>query len=129
LTPTVFDFDDAIYLDGSRDFPFQADDTTRLQGLHPVDQRVGFALLVRQGGIASAPDVGSTYHLISPALSGAALTADVERRTRLALAKLIAAGDIALVSVAATRARSGRLSIRVTYSNLRTARQKTLTVG
>jgi phage gp46-like protein len=53
----------------------------------------------------------------------------VERRTRLALAKLIAAGDIALVSVAATRARSGRLSIRVTYSNLRTARQKTLTVG
>lgn len=119
----------AIYLDSGRDFPFQADDPSRLHGLHPVDQKVGFALLVRQGGIASAPDVGSTFHLIAANLTGAALTAEADRRARLALGKVLAAGDIALVSVTAERARSGRLSVRVTYSNLRTARQKTFTVG
>ena len=119
----------ALYLDGaSKAFAFSASEPTRLERLHPVEHRVGMALMVRLGRIASAPTVGNTLHEIPATLTGAALTAEADRRVRLALSAPLAAGDVELRGVTAERARSGRLRVKVRFYNVRAARERTINV-
>lgn len=87
--------------------------------IHPVDQAVALALLVRQGTLASAPNVGSRFREIRKIT--ATTPAQATDFARQALATLVAAKSIAVLSIVVeTNQSTGAVAIVVTYKNLRT---------
>jgi hypothetical protein len=109
--PHALFFDPAIM-----DFP--KDDAGRYVEIHPVDQKVELQLALALGSSASAPGVGGTLREIQIA-SREAMTDDATQRVNVALADLIAAGDVILVSVVAYASNPWRAHIEVVYKNRR----------
>jgi hypothetical protein len=94
----------------------------RYQGIHPVDQRVALALLVRFGSVGSVPDQGARFREIAKVTRYTA--AQAKDMVNLALARLLAAKDITveLVEVETNRL-AGSIAIAVSYQNLRLPKQ------
>lgn len=97
---------------------FTRDANGRYVDQHPVDAAVVTALLLQLGKLPAAPNVGAAFRSI-----GNALARDAQRKTervvRKALARLIARGDITLVTVVREVRASGAHLIVVTYVNER----------
>jgi len=124
VPPQALFFDPALM-----DFPKDADG--RYVEVHPVDQQVELALALAFGSVASAPGVGGTLRDIRIA-SRAEMTNDASQRVNVALAALIARGDVRVVSVVAYAANAWRAHVEVVYQNLRapdTSRNRTTTIG
>ena len=109
--PHALFFDPALM-----DFPTDADG--HYESVHPVDAKVELALALAFGSSASAPAVGSTLRDLRIA-SRAKMSADARQIVDVALASLIAAGDVRVVSVVAYAANGWRAHVEVTYQNLR----------
>lgn len=87
--------------------------------IHPVDQAVALALLVRSGTLASAPNVGARFREIRKII--ATTPAQATDFARQALATLVAAKSIAVLSIVVeANQSSGSFVIVVNYRNLRT---------
>ena len=91
--------------------------------IHPVDQAVALALLVRRGTLASAPNVGSRFREIKKITK--TTPAQATDFAKQALATLVSAKSIAIVSIVVeTNAKAGSLAVVVNYRNLRTAKSE-----
>lgn len=107
------------------------DDQGHYLETHPVDSRVMINLGLEFGIVASANTIGSLLDSL-PIDDAEPMTAEALRRVTLALADMIAAGDVALVLVNAWASPSSRAHIEIVYQNLRlpaadaAARQRTL---
>lgn len=106
----------SLMFDGAtRDFPLGEDGFYR--EIHPVDQRVALALLVSEGVIASAPEIGSRLRTIDR------VSREVARSTatsyaRLALSALVAERSIRIEKIEVETPAGGTLLVAVTYVNL-----------
>lgn len=89
--------------------------------VHPVDQQVELALLITQGKISSAPNVGNKLRTIKKiSISTPAQARDFVRQ---ALATLVSAKAIKILSIEVkATARTGALAVVVNYTNLRSGR-------
>lgn len=107
----------ALLLDGwTRDVPLDANG--HYTETHPVDHKVEVAVFVELGKLQSLPGAGGT--LKSTAIGeDDAMQRDAETRVRECLADLIAAGDIAIVSVRAFAYPRWRANVELKYQNLR----------
>lgn len=122
--PQALFFDPALM-----DFPKDGDG--RYVEVHPVDQKVELALALAFGSAPSAPGVGGTLRDIKIA-SRAEMTQDATQRVNVALASLIARGDVVVVSVVAYAVNAWRVHVDVTYQNTRApdaARNRTTTLS
>lgn len=111
----------ATLFDGQTlDFPLDDldSDAANWTAVHPVDQEVELALLIPAGTIGSALDVGHTYRDVD--IGAPSLQADVEDRTRQALRRPLARGDIRINRIEAS-AENRQLRVAVYYANLRSA--------
>jgi hypothetical protein len=108
----------AIQYDGATgDYPLDANG--RYISLHPVSQRVALKLLLRQGSIASAPDVGSGFAAIGRG-SSAAREDQARKIVKTTLKSDIDAGDIELVRVDVdTKTSAFATLVAVYFMNLR----------
>jgi len=117
----------ALELDGAtRDYALDVSTGLYVDG-DTIDQRVALALLVARGAIAHAVGVGSTLRTIRN-LGTPDTQRLVEDAVRRALADLLAAGDIAIESIAQESTRSGQLRVAVTYRKPRVGATRTATV-
>ncbi len=114
VTPPV-----ALRFDGATaDYPL--DSEGRYVSIHPVDQRVALALIPRLGTVASVPELGNGLRSIRKITR--ATPNEARSHVDRALASLIRAGDIRLLSVAVeTHPRTGAILCAVSYTNLRTS--------
>lgn len=111
-----------VYQPRTRDF---SGDGGKWDAQHTVDQQVELALLIEQGALASAPEVGNTLRKM-PRLNPATIQADVEDRVKLALSRLLAdPPQIEILAVATDALTKGQLKVAVTYRNLVTGRSRT----
>lgn len=107
----------ALLLDGwTRDV--RLDDNGLYTETHPVDHKVEVAVFVEMGKLQSAPDIGGTIAKIAIGEDDA-MQRDAETRLRECLADLLAAGDIAIVSIRAFAAPRWRANVELKYQNLR----------
>lgn len=108
----------------TRDF---AGKNGKYNAVHWVDQFVVMNVTIERGAIKSAPNVGATYRQIK-LLDERTIQADVEDRTRLALAPVLApSAKIEILGVDVDIATRGQLKIAVTYRNLLTRRVQSIT--
>jgi len=98
---------------------FVEDGTGAFVDVHPVDQKVAFLLGTEQGSLPSTPTLGQRYRARVNGVDPKQIPAVVTDETRLALAALLAAGDIDLLDVQTDARVRGRVLIAVTYVNLR----------
>lgn len=106
----------ALRLDGpSRDYVLDANGFYAES--HPVDQKVGLALLVSRGAIASVPGIGNKLRTIRRVSAAVAETL-ARQYIREALAELITGKSIAIDSIVVDTAVAGRLLFSVAYKNL-----------
>ncbi len=113
----------SLYFDGATaSNPLDANG--RYLSLHPVDQAVALALIVRQGTISSAPNVGAKFRTIKKIVGNTTAVAD--DYARQALATLLAAKSISIRSIEVEAfPKTGGLAIAVNYVNLRTQKPQT----
>lgn len=98
---------------------FQLDDQGRYKSIHPVDQAVALALLVRLGTLGSVPSMGAGFRNIRKI--GPTTPNQVENMARVALARLVQAQSIKILSIQVeTKRKPGSIAIAVSYTNLRT---------
>jgi hypothetical protein len=121
VTPPV-----ALKFDG-RTADFLLDANGRYLSSHPVDQRVALRLIVREGTVASVPGLGNRLRSIKRA-SGAQAISQATDYVNLALAEIIAAGDISLDNVQVEYPQRGQIAIVVSWTNLRTLPPRSNTV-
>lgn len=88
------------------------------EATHPVDQRVTLALGVALGKLALDKTLGSRLLTLQPAAQER-MTALALGHVEEALANLITAGDITLLSVSTKLSAHGRIVVEVQYVNLR----------
>lgn len=122
--PQALFFDPAVM-----DFPKNANG--RYVEIHPVDQKVEIALALALGSASSAPSAGGTLRDIKIG-SRSEMTVDASQRVSVALATLIGAGDVILVSVVAYAVSAWRVHIEIVYQNTRApdaARNRTTTLS
>jgi hypothetical protein len=98
---------------------FVEDGAGGFKDIHPVDQKVAFALGTEQGTLPSVPTFGQRYRARVNGIDPKQIPAVVADETRVVLGDLLAAGDIALLSVETDASVRGRVLIAVTYANLR----------
>lgn len=103
---------------------FEKDAKGRTVGTHPVDQGMALSLLVRQGSIGSAPNVGNTLHEVEIGVQSTA--ADVRDRVMNAypLSRYVEQQDVNIIEIAHEELSSG-LKVAVSYRNLRTGKTGT----
>lgn len=107
----------ALLLDGwTRDIPLDANGL--YAETHPVDHKVEVAVFIALGKLRSAPDIGGTVGDVQVG-EDAVMQRDAETRLRECLADLLAAGDIAIVSIRAFAAPRWRANVELKYQNLR----------
>jgi len=107
----------ALLLDGwTRDV--RLDENGLYTETHPVDHKVEVAVFIEVGKLQSAPTIGGTVVKIAVGEDDA-MQRDAETRIRECLADLLAAGDIAIVSIRAFAAPRWRANVALTYQNLR----------
>jgi hypothetical protein len=115
----------ALRLDGaSRDYVL--DDDGFYAESHPVDQKVGLALLVSRGAIAVVPELGNKLRTIRRVSRTVAETL-TRQHIREALADLISAKSIEIESIVVDTAVAGRLLFSVAYRNLELDRDSVTT--
>lgn len=115
----------ALRLDGaSRDYVLDADGFYAES--HPVDQKVGLALLVSRGAIAAVPDLGNRLRTIRRVSAAVAETL-ARQHIREALADLISGKSIEIESIVIDTAVAGRLLFSVAYRNLELDRDSVTT--
>lgn len=106
----------ALYLD-PRTMDFPADEEGRYLSVHPVDQQVELRLLVQRGSVRGAPTLGSTLRDIRIG-TRAAMTAEASAVVAAALADLVSAGKVQVLSVVAFASAANRARVEVQYRNL-----------
>lgn len=118
-TPTATKFDGR-----TKDYPLDA--AGHWEAIHPVDQGVALAHMVRQGTIKSAPTVGHTLREITH-LGKPDLKADVTDRIRRAvpLAALLADGSVVIDRIDVETS-GGRLLEATYYRNMKQDPTRTL---
>ncbi len=115
----------ALYFNGAT-FLFD-DDGELLRSIDPTDQAVALALFIRQGTLASVPEMGATFRSIRKI--DRYTPAKVNEALRLALASLVRAKSIEVVRVQVETQRvNGRIVLAVSYRNLRTTPPRPTTV-
>lgn len=99
---------------------YALDDAGRWKGGHPIDQGVALALLVRQGSIGSAPEVGNTLHETEIGVLSTAN--DIADRVRRAypLSRYLEEQSVEILQIEHEELEFGGLKVAVTYRNLRT---------
>lgn len=107
----------ALFLDPAV-MDFTADAEGHYQSVHPVDQKVEIGLAVAFGSVASAEGVGSSLRNLRLG-TREQMTAEATTIARTALATLLAAGDVILVSVVAYPVNAWRARVEITYQNTR----------
>lgn len=107
----------ALFLDLAT-MDFTTDAAGLYQEVHPVDHKVLLALGLGLGSVPSSTALGSTLRDLRIG-SRAQMTADATRIVKTALADLIAAGDVILVSVVAYASAPNRAHVEITYQNTR----------
>jgi len=85
--------------------------------VHEVDQRVALALVVREGDLASVPGTGSRLRRLGR-LSPTRLVTAAQDAVRVALAPMLAAQEIEILSIGATAPSRGKLLVVTKYKNL-----------
>ena len=113
----------ALYFDGASRDMLLVTATGLYRSLHPVDQKMAMALVLRRGSIPVAPDLGSTFHEIGIG-EEEAMTADAIQRASQAAALLIQVGDVRITSVRCFSSRVSRVRVEVDYLNLRLAEEE-----
>jgi len=112
LSPPV-----ALLFDGAtRDFPLNPD-TGRYYGVTPVAQKVELALLIALKALRAAPAVGISFEDVVP-VEGDKFQADVEAAVRTALAPMLKADEIELISIVAASPVRGGIRAAVTFKDL-----------
>lgn len=107
----------ALYFDGrTRDF-FLITATGLYKNLHPVDQKMAMAQVLRRGSVPADPDLGSTLHQIEIGDEDQ-MTADAAQRANQAAAHLIEAGDVRIKRVRCFSPRDSRVRVEIDYDNL-----------
>lgn len=106
----------ALYFDGaSKGFPL--DSNGHYLSIHPVDQAVALALLVKLGSLASAPEMGAAFASITKILPSTVATATGYANT--ALQTFVTNQQIKILDIAVTTGSpKGSFSVTVTYINL-----------
>jgi hypothetical protein len=106
----------ALRLDGlARDYVL--DDDGFYAESHPVDQKVGLALLVSRGAIAAVPGIGNKLRTIRRVSVAVAETL-TRQHINEALSDLIRGKSIDIESIVVDTAVAGRLLFSVAYKNL-----------
>jgi hypothetical protein len=105
---------------------FVEDGTGGFVDVDPIDQKVALLLGTEQGTVPSVPTLGQRYRKRVNGIDPKAIPNVVLDETRVVLAPLLAAGDIALLDVQTDASFRGRVLIAVTYRNLRSAVATTL---
>jgi hypothetical protein len=106
----------AIWYDGAaRDYLLDAQGNYRT--VHFVDQKVALALVIREGDVAGVPTLGSRLALLKRG-SRTRLQAAAEDAVRLALAQMLADGEVELGRVDVASPARGKLLVTVYYKNL-----------
>lgn len=112
----VTPFWNALLIDPTtRDFPRDADGN--YIALHPVDARVELAMMVVQGTIATAPDLGNALRNIAYITSST--VKEVTYEVRNALNDEVLGGNIRIVSIRVDTSIPGRILVELQYVNLR----------
>lgn len=110
----------ALAFDGAS-LSFQLDSRGQYVGAHPVDTKVFHLLRIQARSMRSAPatgnGVGGDY--VDPLT----IEAQVRDEVRLALADVVAAGDIADLGLTFDLSVRGRVMYRYDYQNLRTGKR------
>lgn len=108
----------ALYFDGrTQGFPLDAQG--RYVGIHPVDQAVALALIVRLGTLGAVPEQGAAFRDIRKITPSTGTQAT--DMARIALAAIVQRGDITILDIQVeTRRTMGAVLIAVSYKNLRT---------
>lgn len=106
----------SLLFDGAtRDFPLDKDGFYR--EIHSVDQRVALALLVTEGTIASASELGSRLRRIDRVPRGVMKSTAINH-VRRALSALVAERSIRIDAIEVETPADGTLLVAVTYANL-----------
>ncbi len=106
----------ALYFDGqTQGFPLDAQG--HYVGIHPVDQAVALALIVRLGTLGSVPGLGAGFRNIRKITTSTGTQAT--DMARIALASIVQAGDIMILDIQVETRRTGAVLIAVSYKNLR----------
>lgn len=113
----------ALYFDGASRDMLLITATGLYRSLHPVDQKMAMALVLRRGSIPVAPDLGSTFHEIRIG-EEEAMTADASQRAAQAASLLIQAGDVRIASVRCYSSNTSRVRVEVNYENLALAEEE-----
>ncbi len=104
----------------TRDVPI--DDNGFYKSIHPVDHRVRMGMLINFGAVPADPSVGSTIHEM-PFDTDENMTADANRRVRIALKEPLDDEDIQIESVKAwggtLSSAPGRVAYELAYNNMR----------
>ena len=107
---------------GTRDY--LRDDNGFFKSLHPVDQKMGLALTLQEGTIASDPTLGAKFRQIRFA-SGPSLGNQVNDFVKQATAAIVDAGEAKILSVKFASPAAGAIAIEVDYQNLVTGKRQT----
>lgn len=113
----------ALYFDGASRDMLLVTATGLYRSLHPVDQKMAMAMVLRRGSIPVAPDLGSTFHEIAIGAEET-MTADAIQRANQAAASLLQAGDVKIDSVRCYSSQASRVRVEVNYFNLRLAEEE-----
>ncbi len=95
--------------------------------VHPVDQQVVFVIFFEKGSIPSQPTLGTRIRARTERCDPNQKLGIALDETRQALAKLISAGDVRLISVVADNTFPARGLYAITYVNLRDPNTNILT--
>lgn len=107
----------------SRDY--LRDDNGFFKSLHPVDQKMGLALTLQFGTIATAFGLGAKFRQIR-FTAGPTLGAQINDFVKQATADIVAAGEAQILSVSFQTPQPGTIEIFVSYVNLVTGKQQTI---
>lgn len=102
----------------TKSFPLELNGSGEFQAVHPVDQAVALALGIQLNGVAAQPGRGLDIQRLRRA-SRATVALTVADVVRIALADLVAAGDITLNGTPLMADANGRPWYFVDYTNLR----------
>ena len=123
-TPRTFDTPAAVRFDASGRVIVQ-DASGILTECHPVDQRMAFGLIMPQGAIASAPEIGHRLKdITNPRAPDTQTRVESAVRNAVPVAELLANGDVAIDQITHRQRAGGGLVVFVYYHNLRVQSEK-----
>lgn len=107
----------ALYFDGASRDMLLITATGAYRSLHPVDQKMAMAMVLRRGAIPVAPDLGSTFHEIGFG-DEEVMTADAIQRANQAASLLLQASEVRITNVRCFSTETSRVRVEVQYENL-----------